>query len=394
MGPSPRRYAWCILWPLLLVLAGCAGTTLRLPADHRAFFHDTLFAAPTQPASTTRLFELSPPMRAYLQGAAQPLLKTRGVQQGLVDALYTSGELKLAYDSEITFDAAEAFEARAGNCLSLVIMTAAFAKELGLQVRYREVENRPVWERREGLNLRLGHVNVSLGRPLSMVRMSTASAAWLTVDFMATPEPDDARWWPIEESRIVAMYANNKAAEALAAARLNDAYAWARAAVDADPAFADAYNTLGVVYRRAAHLEPARAALQRAVDLGGERNAHTMGNLAQALTALGRGDEAQAWLVRQRRIDGRQPFADYDAGMQALRDHNPARAREFFERELLKSADWHALHFALGVTYAQLGELPRSERHLALARERSPTRSLRALYGSKLDRLRAQRAVP
>jgi hypothetical protein len=35
--------------------------------------------------------------------------------------------------------AREAFAARTGNCLSLVIMTSAFAKQLGLPVSYRRV---------------------------------------------------------------------------------------------------------------------------------------------------------------------------------------------------------------------------------------------------------------
>jgi hypothetical protein len=41
----------------------------------------------------------------------------------------------IEYDSTVTRTAAQTYAARAGNCLSLVIMTAAFAEELGLRVR-------------------------------------------------------------------------------------------------------------------------------------------------------------------------------------------------------------------------------------------------------------------
>jgi hypothetical protein len=53
---------------------------------------------------------------------------TREVRQLLFDALYGNGRLRLDYDSAMTRNATEAFAARSGNCLSLVLMTAAFAR--------------------------------------------------------------------------------------------------------------------------------------------------------------------------------------------------------------------------------------------------------------------------
>ena len=46
------------------------------------------------------------------------------------------------------------------------------------------------------------------------------------------------------------MYANNRAAEALADGRLDDAYAWAAESAAQGPGVHGAYNTLGVVYLR------------------------------------------------------------------------------------------------------------------------------------------------
>jgi transglutaminase-like putative cysteine protease len=54
-----------------------------------------------------------------------------------VQALYQPDQIRLEYDAAVTRNAAQAFEARTGNCLSLVIMTAALARELGLTVRYQ-----------------------------------------------------------------------------------------------------------------------------------------------------------------------------------------------------------------------------------------------------------------
>ena len=63
---------------------------------------------------------------------------------------------------EMTRNAAQAFAARSGNCLSLVIMTAAFAKELGLTVAYQKVFVDDTWARTGDIYLSIGHVNVTL----------------------------------------------------------------------------------------------------------------------------------------------------------------------------------------------------------------------------------------
>jgi len=85
------------------------------------------------------VFAVSPEMRHYLHTEIAPHLHREGPLQGLFDALYSKRQLKLEYDSAMTRNAAQAFAARSGNCLSLVIMTAAFANEMGLPVQFQSV---------------------------------------------------------------------------------------------------------------------------------------------------------------------------------------------------------------------------------------------------------------
>ena len=78
-------------------------------------------------------------MRRYARTEIAAQANRKGRHRALIDALYSKHQLRLEYDTVITRNASEAFDARAGNCLSLVIMTAAFAKELGLMVEYQKV---------------------------------------------------------------------------------------------------------------------------------------------------------------------------------------------------------------------------------------------------------------
>ena len=69
----------------------------------------------------------------------------------------------------------------------------------------------------------------------------------------------------IEESTVLAMYADNRAAEALAGQRLDDAHAWAREALRHDAAFASAWNTLGVACLRRGEAACAAAVFEHAL---------------------------------------------------------------------------------------------------------------------------------
>ncbi|HWJ95920.1 MAG TPA: hypothetical protein VNT33_14435, partial [Telluria sp.] len=171
---------------LLGALAGCAQQPPAPPARLLApLLSDASFAPASEPVTADDLFTLSDEMRRHVRSPAfAARIRERGAEAGLVDALYAKGELKLEYDATTTRNAAQTYAARSGNCLSLVVMTAAFAKELGMKVRYQSVDVDESWSRNGDLYLVSSHVNLSLGqRPADMVRGSDAERM-LTIDFL------------------------------------------------------------------------------------------------------------------------------------------------------------------------------------------------------------------
>src|SRR5262249_17386985 len=160
--------------------------------------------------------------------------KRLGRQQALTEALYHHQQLKLEYDSAMTRNAAQAFDAREGNCLSLVIMTAAFAKELGLQVVYQSAFLEETWSRSGDLVLRSGRANITLGPRNVDYRYSVDNRS-VTIDFLSPDSLRGLRTREIDESTVVAMFMNSRAAEALVQGRIDDAYAWARESIRKDP---------------------------------------------------------------------------------------------------------------------------------------------------------------
>ena len=253
----PRRTVRGLVALGCTLLVACA-TAPSAPPPQKNLFHDDLFSPSAADVRAEQIFAVSDAMRNYVWTEIQPQVRANGAQGGLIEALLRKGKLKLDYDSTVTRNAAEAFDARAGNCLSLVIMTAAFAKELGLQVRYQSAYREEAWSRSGTLLLRTGHVNVSLGPPIQ--HRSDPMARTFVIDFLPLEDASKVRTREISEETILAMYMNNRAVEALQRGRLDDAYAWARAAMRQSPEFPSAANTLGIVYARQGALDPAEAA--------------------------------------------------------------------------------------------------------------------------------------
>lgn len=369
-------------------LAGCAiQPTVVLPVA--PLFDDASFTPPAQRIQASEVLAPSPAMKAYLQDHIAPMLRWRNARDALIDALYTRSELQLRYDGEVTRTPAEAFADRAGNCLSLVMMTAVFAREMGLPMRFQSVPIDEEWGREGDLVMFIGHVNVALAGSIVRMRMGAVQEDWTTIDFLPGVNLRYQHAVPIDEPRVLSMYMNNKAAEALAAGRIDDAYAWARAAIRHDTGFTSSYNTLGVVYLR--HGQPAHAerALRFAQTLESE-NPHVMSNLVLALQQQQRSEEAQAVALQLKRLQPSTPFGAFELGEQAMRQGDYAQARAHFEQAVRRGGDYHEFHFGLAQALIRLGEFEAAARQLELAREASGTSRLQSMYAGKLQRLRDQ----
>jgi Tfp pilus assembly protein PilF len=376
-----NKVAVLLVWALL---GACAATPPRPSPE--PLFNDALFAAPSGRISADEVFEPSAEMKHFLGTEIARQLRSKGTRQGLIDALYSKDQLKLEYDSLMTRNAAQAFAARAGNCLSLVIMTAALAKELGLPVRYQS--GAPVDDslsRSGDIYFFVGHVNVTLGNK-SWDRRGTDSQ--LTIDFLPQDETNGLRMQVIDEETIVAMYMNNKAAESLTLGKVDDAYWWARAAMLEDPRFLSAYNTLGIVYRHHGNPAEAERVLRYALEREPE-NTRIMSNLIPVLHDLGRVAELRALGQKLQQLEPNPPFSYFERGVKAMRVGDYSAARDLFAREVDRAPYYHEFHFWLGAAYLGLGQIQQAREQLGLAMEYSTTANDHDLYAGKLDRIRS-----
>lgn len=365
-------------------LAGCAHVPTASTGDVTPLFRDALFKPPAEPIDSRTIFAVDASMRRFLAEEIIPQTRRKDPRQALLDALH--GKLLIDYDSEMTRTASQTFAAHEGNCLSLVIMAAALAKQLDIRVTYQEVYDFDTWSRDAGFAILSQHVNLVLGPRVSNLRFYPGDATPMIVDFLPPRQVANAATRPIPEQTVVAMYMNNRAAEVMIGGDIDRAYWFARAAIEADPGFSDAANTLGVIYLERNHRAPAeramRYALQREPD-----NISAISNLSRLLAGEGRTAEARALEQRLAQLQRHPPFEFYDRGMEAMRTGQFREAARLFEKALSERPYDVPSHFALAIAAAHLGDLRRARQQLELAEQNSTTPESRAIYAAKLRHL-------
>jgi tetratricopeptide (TPR) repeat protein len=378
--------------PALMALAGCAAP--RMEVQPQALLKDASFKPPAQRIPLAEdIFALSPEMRAFVHDNPdfRLLVRRQGERQALIDALYAKPLLQLDYDSATTRNAAEAFAARSGNCLSLVIMTAALAKELQLPVRFQTIYTEDFWSRSGNLYFVAGHVNLTLGMPLRSATnaFTIVEPDMLMIDFVRPEALRGHRRIEVDESTIIAMYYNNRAAEMLEEGDVDSAYWWARAAVLQQSHFLAGFNTLAVVYRRHGDDPAAEAALREVLRLEPD-NIQALSNLVLVMRDLHRNAEADQLQAKVTELQPYPPFKYFDLGVEAMKEGKFAKARDLFKKEVARSAFYHEFHFWLALSDYALGNMREAGDQLALAAENSPTRKTHDLYAAKLAWLEQQ----
>ena len=186
------------------------------------------------------------------------------------------------------------------------------------------------------------------------------------------------------------MYENNRAAEALIADRVDDAYAWAVDALRKDPGFLVAYNTLGVVYMRHGDLSAAAQVFDYVLARE-PKNTRAMANLAETDDRLGAKDAAGALRANLAAIESDPPFHFFTLGLDAMRREDYVAARDYFTREVKRADYYHEFHFWLGLADWHLGDEAQARKQLELAMDNSTTRGQHDLYAAKLEWLQAHR---
>jgi len=221
-----------------------------------------------------------------------------------------------------TFIASEGLRGEKGNCMSLAVITSAYAKLLGLMMDYRLVLSQPVYEKSNGLVITSQHVQTRIFEPKKEKFFGFGSH--VIVDYF--PEFLQVRGKYIKHNAFVSLFYQNMAGQYLNKGDVTLAYANAYQAYQLDPESSSALNLLALASKHKGELAQAEKIYRYIL----EENADdllSLNNYIILLSAQGRVEEA---MIYQEQLD-------------SLYDPNPYNWIDLAEKQLEQDLQLDAL---------------------------------------------------
>ncbi|MCL1074265.1 tetratricopeptide repeat protein [Shewanella dokdonensis] len=374
---------------MISLLAGIGACTAvpEQSVDAPSLWQDQYFLPVSDIPEPTSIFALPPAVvrDVRFDFQHQSVAQRLSAQQWLAKYL-SAAEGGFRYQDNDTRIAADTFYQRHGNCMSLVILTAALAKILDVHVIFQSVKVAPVWDQQGNFNLLNGHINVRL-KAASDSNVYQASAADLLVDFVPTETLRAYQTDKIDESMVQAMFFNNLAAEAMVNNQWHRAYAMLKVSLSLQPQFIAALNNLAILYRNNHQLPMTERVYRYALQLQ-PQNLTTLYNFAVLLDMQGRWDE---WIAVHRILELeriRNPYYYYGMAQQAYREQRFTDAIRWYQLAIEKADYRHEFYFGLSRSYWALGERKQALNSLKKALQLSRDDNWTLRYQAKLNALR------
>lgn len=362
-----------------------AGTALILTALGAAHFPEALCASENRrgsPSVSELVRRPSEPNEAIFALAQQARLTRGGTKarlERIIDQIFDEKNgLGFTYQARPTLTAAEAVEARAGNCLSLVNLVVAIARTAGIDAEYVEVEDFETFYRHKGTVVRTTHVigGVNVG------------GSMMYVDFLPRREKPYRQLKPISDRRAAALFYNALATEAMLDIDLDLAGTYFRNALAVDGDSAETWNNYAILQRRQGNLEQALTSLRKAHDLD-PTLLPAIENLAGMYTRSNRLEDARIYEALALREKTKNPYFLLQQAVDLLETGNFETAQDLLRRARRLEPDEPEILVALGRAALGAGNASEADRLFALARKKSKARTagFQMVLKKKIDRL-------
>ena len=324
------------------------------------------------------ILRVSPEMDEFLERYVVNVADPRTRLSLILDAVSKNGALGFDYDASLTLNASDAFDKRAGNCISYANLIVALSRRVGLNAHYQEVVSERDWSNRENALLLIKHINVVIE---SNQRNS------MLVDIGGPNFGPMVRNRTVTDSYAKALYLNNLGVELMLNNELPAAYAYFDKAIEVEPMVIDSWINVGVAFGRNNQLNDAKMAFQTALEID-QSEYSAMSNLYEVYIAQEDLEAAEQLRAQVEKHRQKNPYYLLRMSDEALLNQQFDESISLLRRAIRKKDDDHELHFALAKTQYLSGETRAAEHSLERARELAPENML-AIYDRPLNELMA-----
>lgn len=289
-----------------------------------------------------------------------------------------------------TLIANTALQNKAGNCMSLAIVTSALAEIANLEVRYQRVNSAPIYRRFDNVMTLSSHVRSHIYAPIPELAPDeiVLIRPKLVIDYFR--ETTNASGNFIDEADFLSMYYQNIAGDALIEEDYALAYANLKMAMVLDPKNPETLNTLGVLHRALGQDESAEKIYQYALDHT-EGSLNLLSNYAVLLEHQGRLGALQNLEKRLANIEDDNPYRWFDIANQQFAKQNYRKALRYFKRSVKTAPYLHEGYFGMAKSYYRLGQWLDASDNIRKASDLAFTSDEANLYQAKLRELKSDK---
>ena len=380
------------LLALVIGTTGCATSGIKIQSanitNKEELLNDDFFPNSQDIVIESKddIFALTPEMKEVVRNSFIPERSNHQKALKLVRHIFNESSVGLAYQSNANLTASQTYENKTANCMSLTIMAYALARAAGLDAKFQDIEIPEYWVRNGQYNMLTGHVNLMI----SGVKKSNASVVWggsnVEIDFDPFIRKKRFSKTKVTLDTVVAMFYNNKGAQALVDKDYDLAYRYFSAAVNVAPEFAASWGNLAILYRFTEQIPLAEQTYRYAVNLD-PKSLNTLTNLSILLEVQGKFDEA-------RRIDSailkqriKNPYYHALKADEAFYAGNPESAVRHYKRAIKLNDKIHEFYFGLARVFSSMGRVDSAKLAMRKAININKTPDVEKTYLAKLNLL-------
>lgn len=307
----------------------------------------------------------------------------------LMNDLFSPAYMDIDYQFDGNYLPTEVFKKGKANCMSLTLLSYVLSKEAGIKTRFMDIETTENWNVGESFTFSNGHVNLEVANYTDINTIDSNKQS-STIDFLPMLSSKVKSKSPLTKKQIIALYYNNKGAEALAEHNTPLAYQYFKAATKLAPNAAKIWGNLATVYSRDGHLLSAEIIYKTAIAIA-PNNRTLKENLAMLYRKTGRFNEADVLYNKVNKERLTNPFYYAMQAEEALNKAQPYEAIQLFHKAMLMHRKEHSFYFGLARSYLKLGEYEQAQTYLTKAKKVTKDPRLQQKYFSKstaLTRLR------
>lgn len=219
------------------------------------------------------------------------------------------------------YTASEALELKQGNCISLALLTKAFADLADIDISFQHMMSTPVFSIEEDWFISSDHVRSFLFAPqeLPAKRNEIMFRSFVVIDYF--PSAGDSNGGRLSKATFIAMYYRNLAADALLEGNYEKTLALLREALKYAPEYSPIINLTALVHKYIGQQAMAEQWYQYGLNVSGQKTT-LLSNYAILKQSQGEMEKAAALWQELETLHGEDPYLWYVQGKRAMQQQH------------------------------------------------------------------------